>query len=199
MKLPYWIGLLIASFGLFVFASWQDPHVVAGLIPGLNAMKPLSAILFVISGALLTYLSNYARSRYRDEIGTAISVALIVFGVLSGMDSYKGGPGMVAMGEPGTGPSFVTLLAFTLYGLWGFAESGPTIPTWKQSLPAVLCMGIGLVSVIGYLTSTPVLYFQFNGLSTAMSLPTALLFLLLGISANFLTFTKPHPTLGEPV
>ena len=46
----------------------------------------------------------------------------------------------------------------------------------------IFCSAVGFVAILGYLTGVESLYYYWEGLSTGMAAPTAILFVMLGVS-----------------
>jgi hypothetical protein len=108
-----------------------------------------------------------------------------IIGIQTGVENlFVNDPGSALSVVPGR-PSMLTMVDFLLIALAAIL----TIVNPGGHLPKLKSIGImvgatGACAVLGYVLSAPSLYFYIAGASSAMAMPTALLFILIG--AGFL-------------
>lgn len=192
------LGILVALVGAAVMLGWVfDIGVLKSIRPDWVTMKFSTAFCFFMSGITLYYIaclcSDQPSFAYAVLPAALLCIALTMFTLLAStlFDIYVGIEVLfikervdaVETVMPGR-PSVGTMLAFMLIVFAGITAM--LKPANLSLYLAVLGMGIflsGLSAAIGYAVDAPLLYFyiQEGGLSSAMALHTAILFMLIGI------------------
>ncbi len=97
----------------------------------------------------------------------------------------------VAPGEPSVG----TMLAFITLGFAGMLHA----MDWTRAarVSGVVVAVLGLVGALGHALGLPVLYWLVPGKSSAMALPTCVMFISAGMSVRMLPWRRARP-LREP-
>jgi hypothetical protein len=160
-------------------------------------MKFSTAMCFALSGIELFYIAGYVKGE-RDLSIVVIPVAgIIVFllmvsllastilGTNTGVEELFVKDSITAVGSVTPGrPAIPTMINFVLIGiagntvLAGFRFSG----TMLRAI-GLIAGAIGLSAVTGYILMIPCLYYSFKGISSAMAVHTAILFVLWGAGA----------------
>lgn len=191
-----WLAVFTSLMGVVVIIGWVfDVEVLTSLIPGFVTMKFMTAFSFVLSGLILGLVN---RLQADDEgwvqvllpsvclllllIATTILVSVFL-GFKTGLESLfvvERGHAVLAT-VPGR-PSLGTLLAFHLVGLYGPLS---LFSFMRLRLLLFVCgllvLVLGSAALFGYWFGFPSLYYAQDGLSTAMAIHTAGLFVLLGV------------------
>lgn len=189
-----WIGALAVGVGGLVLSGWAlDIGPLKSVLPGWVAMKPNTAVAFVLTGLALL-VSRYSRffAVFAGLIGL-LSLSEYAFDWNPGFDQwlFPEPPGAVGTSHPGRmAPD--TAVCFMLFAVgWEFARRPH--PTDRTRL-ATLVLGAAiviaaLVEMFSYFTPTLRTY-GWGGL-TMMALPTAAVFAALGV-ALILTARPTH-------
>ncbi len=213
--LPRLLGGVVVCVGMVVLLGW-----LFGL-PGLARVLPKAATMqvnvagaFILAGAGLWVLGMPgAWTRYAVRV-CALAMGALALGslmeCLSGWD-WRLGEGFVRVTGAPASLAFSgcmalnDVLGFMLMAaaLWLMSRAVvKTCPPWVLALLGGLLLGIGLVAMLGYLADVREGYSWWNGM--AMPLPTAVLFLLLGVAVLQLAWQRegmswwigPRITLG---
>ena len=190
-------GLLTVGVAGTALLGWLlDLPFLRSLLEGHVAMRANTAVGLVICGLLL-FIACGNPGKFRSTIRWLLALALLALGVLTliqyifGVDLkidnaiiyessdavMTASPGRMA---PTTAACFTLFAAALLIDHWqtGHARAASRILT-------TLLLLIALVSVMGYVYGAPLMYMDIEGI-TAMSLTSALLFLVLGIGVIWL-------------
>lgn len=184
------IPILIFSVGLLVLIGWVfGIGFLVSLHPDFVSMKPITAFLFMLS-SIMTWGLKWKRTRYLDIVISACAFG-ILFHVLTLLYLHLTGHSFLfqeifqleAQGTPFTispnEPSIMTTISFALIGCIGVLALFDLNSRTKYF--ALIVSTIGWVALLGYILHMPILYYA-TAKTTAMALPTAILFVLLGHS-----------------
>ena len=152
------------------------------LVPGAPKMTLLAAFLFAAASLLVLGFQNVKR---RDQFGafligtlTLAILLTVVFECIRFIADYFSYELALRYAEPAH-PSPCTLIGLSLVAVGGFAWA---FRRWGLlRLFGWLSAGLGLLSLTGYVLSLPWLYCSFGPDDTAMSMPTAICLVILGI------------------
>lgn len=194
-KIAKVIAISVVVLAILVMAGWfLDITFLKSVSPNWVTMKFITAICFVLSGIEL-YLSSIksgAYSGWRDLLQAFVIYVLLLivaglmlsifFGTSTGIEELfvKEQEGALYTTLPGR-PDLFTLIAFlviSIGGLWN-----PTAKNYFERLECykgVALILLGSIAVAGYLINYPPFFYKLNSLSEAMSIHTAILFILLG-------------------
>jgi len=188
------LSLIICAAGIAVVAGWlYDVPALRSISPAWISMKFSTAIAFVASGISLYFIARSQEGGFEaaqimlsmTSLFIAILMGLMlfsgIFGVRTGIeDLFVNDPGGTASVEPGR-PSMPTMVNFLLLAVAAIL----TILNPARLLPKLKAIGIiisaiGALAVTGYIFKAPALYYYAAGLNSAMAMPTAVLFVLMG-------------------
>lgn len=188
-------GLSSILTGSAVMAGWLfDIPALKSVLPVWVTMKFVTALAFVLSGFLLLSIESELNGKRNVSeialpvftlcIGLLMSTLLfsVAFNIRTGMEDLfvRESPGAVKTTIPGR-PSLATIAAFgciTCCGLAALLKAGPFRAIIRAFGAFVALSGVSGAS--GYLLDAPALYFSMPGLSTAMAVHTAIVFIFLG-------------------
>ncbi len=189
------LGFVVTFVGALVMAGWLfDIAILKSILPQWVTMKFTTALSFFCSGMVLFYSAReLEKPGHFHQVVLSISVLIILLlmgilfastllGMRSGIEDLfvKEAADAVLTTMPGR-PSVGTMLNFLLISAGGISvllnnRLTQSILGWLGWAIAV----IGAMALLGYISGAPVLYFTIEGISTAMALHTALLFVLTG-------------------
>ncbi|MBF0217591.1 MAG: hypothetical protein HQL30_11445 [Candidatus Omnitrophica bacterium] len=192
------IGIIVSLSGLTVMAGWiLDIGVFKSILPCFVTMKFSTALCFFLGGIELFYIARY-RKREMDIAGVVIPIASVmiflmmatlfastVLGTDTGVEELFVKESMTAVRSVSPGrPAIPTMLNFIIIAIAGNivmlnARSSARVLAIMGSIVGV----VGAVALTGYLLNKPMLTFAFTGISSAMAMHTAILFLLWGTGA----------------
>lgn len=190
------ISLVVTLAGILVIIGWiADIGFLKSIVPGFVTMKFVTALSFFFSGLILFFMLELQRGNDLARVMLPISsmAVLLLMGVIlvssflglrTGIEELfvKEGLGAVKTTVPGR-PSIGTMAEFLL-----IAVSGISAMMNHRLSKILLWMGwaivlIGAVAILGYVLRIPAFYYSFEGISTAMALHTAILFVLWGMGS----------------
>jgi len=180
MKFPTALMFFFSAIGLYlIFKMVKDNYELSAMIlPG------IALLLFLIMGViLLANLTNTETGLLANITGTQTGIENLF--VIEGDTTYSAGAG---------NPAIITIFNFILFGCACLNALFNSIN--RQNIFKFIggfIVIISLISIIGYIFSVPVLYFEINGL-TPVAFNTALSFLLLGVG---LIITSKVKTIHE--
>lgn len=190
------LGWLTIVVGTTVLFGWFfDVAILKSVIPGFVTMKFSTALSFLFSGIILTIASKSSKTQhlwFDIALPSVILIMALLMGtaLLSSLFGFSSGieklfiqerPDAALTVVPGH-PSIGTMVAFIfviVMGVIAFSES-------RRAMRGYLYLGsfvafLGGVALVGYGISQPVLFYSVSGISTAMAIHTAILFICLGI------------------
>lgn len=186
-------GALAIVGGLGVLAGWGfDIEAAKSLVPGLATMKPITALCFVLCGAVLALAIDPVQPprRARVRLATGLAALVALAGAASLAEDFLGLEPVLdrlvfaesTRAEAGLAPgrmAVATALGFVLLG--GALAPGARLPPALREFLVVPVLMIGLLGVLGYLYGVEAFY-KIAGFST-VALPTALLLVVVGLAA----------------
>lgn len=191
------LSIFVSGIGIAVMLGWLfDITWLKSIRPDFVTMKFTVAFSFLFSGITLYYVSRIRFFNPTTAMAvlpvSVMCIVLMMFTFLAStmFDIYIGietlfvteRPDAVETVTPGR-PSVVTMIAFLLVAYSGIVAMlrPANLPRQLAIIGAVVFV-TGLVAVTGYVFGQPVLYYYVDGgVSTAMALHTAILFVSLGI------------------
>jgi len=199
-RVPIIISLFTVLIGLLVTIAWIfDIPVLKSIIPNAVTIKFSTAISFVFSGVILYFVSNHCAGKIgMGQIAIPIS-GFVVFlfmatllttsiaGVPSGVEQLfvQEPPNAVKTQIPGM-PSIPVAISFLLIVVVGIVSLNKPNKLRPISTIGYITMAIGGVSLVGHVTSQPILYYYVDGFSTGMAIHTSILFALIGFALSML-------------
>jgi two-component system cell cycle sensor histidine kinase/response regulator CckA len=186
-----WGGTAVALIGAVALVGWMTgSRRLSAIGTDFIPMAPNTALLFILLGAGLSAPTKWRWALSYNRLAIALSllfsasrVAEYLLGTNLGVDGWLFSFPSESLGLAPVGKmAFFTALTFVLTCI---ALAGLTVPTRKPYLDDVVkTLGfvvtlVGLVFSLGYLYDAPLLY---GGRHIPMALPTAVAFLILGLS-----------------
>lgn len=202
------IGLATIIVGILVCIAWVlGIQEIKSIISDAAPMRFTVGILFIVSGTLLYSLtSKSGKMASLAQITVPISVFIILLVSTTILVGYMVGlnTGIVqlfASKIPNTAeasapsqPPIPTLASFVLISVIGVMEYHATrLRNFVKYLGCVVLV-IGAVSIIGYITNQPSLYYYVDNGNAGMAIHTSILFVLVGI--GFILLQK-NPIAGQ--
>lgn len=195
-SIPRVISILTILVGITVIIGWIfDISILKSVIPNAVTMKFSTAVSFVFSGILLYFVSNHSAGRIGiGQIAIPISGLVVflfmasllvtsIFGISSGIERLfvSESRSTISTTSPGA-PSVVTTISFLLIIIVGILSLNNIKNLRPSSYIGKFLIGIGIISLIGHITSQPLLYYYVKNVSTAMAIHTSILFTLIGFA-----------------
>lgn len=196
IKIAKLVSVIISISGMVVMAGWfLDIELLKSILPVWVTMKFLTALSFFLSGLLLYSVIRQMEqktdiSHLIITITTLIILLVMITFLLSSLFNTSTGiedlfvkepEGAIKTVNPGR-PSIGTMLNFLLVALIGiltlFEIKKLDI---KRYFIGLIIVVTGSIAILGHILSKPILYYSFEGYSTAMAIHTAILFVLLGV------------------
>jgi PAS domain S-box-containing protein len=188
------VSVVLITVGTFVLVGWSfDIALLKSVLPGLAAMKPNTAICFILSGVALWQAArpeNVDAKRQRLAQACALVSTLIGAVTLSeylwslniGIDGLLFRKALLATNRPFPGRmAHVTALEFAIFGIaLLLLNSNSRRGKWLSQRLALLGTAISLIALVGYAYGAEALY-RVSAFSS-VALHTALLFTLLGFA-----------------
>ncbi|MFA5141622.1 MAG: PAS domain S-box protein [Candidatus Woesearchaeota archaeon] len=191
------IGIVFVA-AILVMIGWIfGVDTLKSIVPGFVTMKFSTAVAFLIVGLILLGMSNLLDISYLYKGVFFFSTLLLIFmgymlvtsllGLTSGIENLvvEEAAGALKTSKPGM-PSAATMLNFVLIAVAGLIS----LSSYKQKGFRIISVIVGLLgvsSVLGYISNSPSLYFYIEGISSAMALHTAFLFVFIGIAIYLLS------------
>ena len=190
---------IIAGFaflvGIAVMLGWYfNVGILKSILPIWPTMKFTTAICFSLSGVILFFMVrilegeiDFSRLIVSVAVFAILLIMLILFfssllGIHTGLEDlfFKESTVAVITTMPGI-PSLGTMVNFILIAVSGLL----VILNSQRCKKSLLVLGwvitpVALVAVVGYIINVPSLFYAFEGISNAMALHTAILFVLFG-------------------
>ncbi len=196
--------------GLIVMAGWIFNIPVLTSVSHLWATtKFTTALAFVLCGLMLFFLSEKKRTDLADVVISlsafsvlllmAIYLIFVYAGIDSGLEKFVVAEkeGAILTAVPGR-PSIISMYVFTLIALSGLTYSFHFKTVQKIiSWIGWFLIFMGGLAIIGYGFNKPILYYAIPNQSTAISLITAVLFVLIGIGFVLLPKKSVSPILKK--
>lgn len=167
------IPLASSALALFGWHSGQD--ILASWIDGAITQRPITSFCMMLAASMPWLL------RSGDTVTKEVALSAVGFLMLLVMGVHASAA-LLGQMPPDRNPipSVATMVAFLCIAVAGliraFRGNG-----WAEVNMAAAGM-IGVVGLVGYLLRRPSLYYDWPGWSTAMAVPTALSFVLIGVA-----------------
>lgn len=195
-KISQIIACVSICIGLLVCIGWiLDIPSLKSFFPNSVTMKFSTAVSFIFSGITIYFITKYNEGKTGiAQIVVPISgfitflfmgtlLTAYVLGITSGIEQLfvRESHDAIKTSVPGM-PSFPTVMNFILIivaGMFAFSESRLR----KLIIPiGYIVSTIGIISIVGYVTNQPTLYYYIDNVSSAMAIHTSILFITLGIA-----------------
>ena len=190
-KIAKVISYVIIAVSILVMLGWLfDIQALKSIHPEWVTMKFATALSFFISGIILRcILCSKVGNKTAEMVLSVATITLLIFiGPLlaSALLGFEPIYGSSLFAEEGTLSSFPGMPSIsTLLNFFLIFVAGLCILFRLNEKPLYLIAGFlgasGLIAIIGYAANVPFLYFSIKGISTAVALHTAALFMLWGI------------------
>lgn len=188
------IGFAAIIVGILVCIAWVlDIQEIKSIIPNAAPMRFTAGLLFIVSGTLLYSLTTKSgRMASLAQITVPISVFIILLvsttvlvgytvGLNTGIEQLFAGKTPTAAASGPSQPPIPTLVSFVLISIMGVLEYHATrLRNFVRYLGCGVLI-VGAVSVIGYITNQPSLYYYVNNGNAGMAIHTSILFVAIGI------------------
>jgi hypothetical protein len=188
------LSLIICIAGMTAIAGWIfGIPALTRISPSWITMKFSTAIAFVISGISLHFIAAAQEGDFdASQIVLSVTSLIIsilmglmlfsgIFGVQTGIETLfvndPGGINSVAPGRP-SAPTMVNFLLMVVAALLTILN--PAGLRSKLKTIGIIIGGIGALAIAGYIFNAPMLYYYIADINSAMAMPTALLFVILG-------------------
>lgn len=199
-------SIVISTIGLVVLIAWFfDISQFKSVIPGAPSMKFSTSLLFICTGIVLFFISEF-QSPSRRILSTSSQVVLpaallviilivsthlasSVLGNPSGIDNLfvKEDPSTPQTTIPGR-PSEGTILNFLMITAAGIISIRQETTARKPLIGIGIAIGIvAAIALIGFASSIPTLYYAIDGVANGMSIHTAILFLAVAVTLVILS------------
>ncbi|MBU0665286.1 MAG: methyl-accepting chemotaxis protein [Proteobacteria bacterium] len=189
------LGSIVIVSGIIVLTGWAiDSAILKCLMPGGVSMKIFTALCFILSGVALIVMAYRFEGRLNlsHSVLPIVSITMLlimatlfaspILGFRIAIEDFftkemqdtvmTVAPGMPSMG---TALNFIFIAVASLLTLFNVRKLRA-----KLSLLGWTVVALGGLALLGYLLKMPLLYYYLHGLSTAMALNTALLFIMVG-------------------
>ena len=189
------LSIVVAISGTVVIAGWiLDISVLKSISPAWISMKLTTALAFILSGITLYFIAGTFKNEF-DRAQVAISITSLTLILLMGtlffshfLNVHTGIEDIFVRDTDISGytvvpgrPSLPTMFGFMLIALAGII----TLFRYSKLGYAFKAIGImvgliGALPVAGYIGNIPALYYFVSGVSSAIALHTAILFIMIG-------------------
>jgi len=187
--------ILIASSFILLYGWVYDIIILKSIYPNWVTVKPSSIISFMLSGAMLCFMNTTftMRGNWKELAMFTCSVLIVSFmgliliesliNIHFGFDTLfiEEGVGAINTESPGE-PSVISTILFIFLGSVGIAITlfHRNAIIYRQVI-GILSIFIGCCVCWGYVIDVPYLILRKEGLSSAMALMSAVLFMILGL------------------
>ena len=194
--LPKIAAAAVTCLGFAVLLGWMfGIEPLKSVLPGLETMKPISAVTFILSGILLYLSGKGVRSASYRRARTVLSLLIVAFGIFTligfvSLVDFNIGRLFIARGwsADATKPmSVITALEFALFGaamLVSQRSHGNDLVFVALTFVGML---ISLLVCTGYLYNLPILYEPVAASSIALHAGVAFFVLYVGAA-----MTRPN-------
>lgn len=203
-KLTKILALVVVLISVLVMIGWVlDIPVLKSILPQWVTMKFTTAFSFFLSGIILYALDKNVNGNdvWTEAVLPITSLVIlllmaslfasVLFGISTGIENLfvREMADALKSSKPGQ-PSIGTMVNFILIAITGISAITKTEDLKLYTLiSGVIVTVIGTIALVGYLMNLPVLYYYVEGVSSAMAVHTAILFLLIG--AGFVLISEP--------
>lgn len=212
LKFTKILAAIVTVTGCLVMLGWfANITILTSILPQWVTMKFSTALCFALSGVTLFLVATALEGK--TEIAK-VFIPIGVSGILLLMASLLASTllnirtgiedlfieeisGSVKTTTPGR-PSVGTMVEFILVAVGGIL----TMVNATKFRPILPVLGwivglIGVLALIGYVTNMDILYYTWEGTSTAMAIHTAILFVCLGMGLIFVGKRSPAAARDE--
>ena len=195
IKISKILATIVLVIGILVTTGWIfDIKTLESVLPNLVTMKFSTSVSFIFSGIILYGICRTQEGKAGISEIVILMSGMVIFlliatllvsnliGVYTGIENSFVKE-VYSEKTPQLGrPSVVTMIDFIMIVFSGIAS----LLNYKKLKKAVFWTGLtilssGGISLIGYMTNLPFLYYHIQGWSTAMAIHTSILFILLGV------------------
>lgn len=179
------IPLLLIFASSFIVIGWVDPELqILEIDPGFTSIKFTTAFIFLFIGCM-----QLTTGRWLENMNSMLFMLISIVGLTS-VFTYdtltiipEFTPNQKYTISAGV-PSIGTVLAFFVFSI--------SIYSKKLRLGSIMLFGMAGIALIGNILKWPLLFYYVEGVSTGMSVITALMFILCGL---WLRFVRIIPTM----
>lgn len=203
------IAAIVILVGLLVMYGWiAGIPLLTSLNPSWVSMKFVTAICFVLSGVLLWLISTLLKSTSNTALTTLPIVAFVMLLLMGGLvptiitgagfgieTFFVQDPSHANFTSVGGVPALATIVCFVALGSVAlFITYRPAHTHQYCTRAGIIVAALGSIVCVGYATDMPILQSYVKGVSSAMALHTAILFVLIGIGLLLLSREFPVGT-----
>ena len=161
-------------------------------------MKFITAILFILSGLIVYSMAELQKSNkilFNTILITSVSVVMLLsfISLVSGLLKLDTGiENILVKDDESTNffvsgkPALFTLINFIIISIAGIIYIFESNRFRKIRALGTTVSAVGAVAICGYVLNKPFIYYSIPDVSIGMALNTAILFVLIGISLNYL-------------
>ncbi|WP_165776395.1 sensor histidine kinase [Candidatus Nitrosotalea bavarica] len=188
-------SIIVIVIGIMVTFGWIfDIASLKSILPNYVTMKFSTSVSFIFSGVTLYFISRFkegksAIAQIAIPASGLVIALFMVTNLISSFLPFQTGLENIFVKETGNAisttipgkPSIGTMVNFIFIIVYGIFSMSDSIRLRKFAFGVgYFVIGVGLVSLVGYITNLPLLYYASPGVSTAMALHTSVLFVILG-------------------
>lgn len=189
------LAVAVSAGGLLEMLAWfAGIEALTSVSAAFVTMKFSTALSFFLGGVILFFIAEAASGRFAAAsvvlpVSTLVLllfmvtlIASSVFRVVAGVEAIfvREAPGAVLTAVPGR-PSVVTVADFMVLAAAGVSALFKRRAMWAWMVwGGVFVAATGLSASAGYALGVPEMYFSLPWASSAMALPTAVLFIAIG-------------------
>ncbi len=199
-KIAQGLSACVMIVGMIVMCGWIfDISILKSILPMWVTMKFSTALCFLISGIIIISIAWMKKYPGFAQISLSMTTMLLMLfmaslflssftGMRTGIEDLfvrevQGALKTITPGRPSLG-TMVNFILISIAGIMAMFQS-PQLKIFLMIIGRMVLM-IGGIAVFGYVLNLPLLYYTFEGFSTAMACHTALLFMIVGSSLMLL-------------
>ena len=194
------LAITVIGIGAIVIIGWFfDIQVLKSISNSFVTMKLSTAISFVMSG-LIIYLMNEIKQKNSSyaKIFLAAPIIVIIFfmvtllvssisGIRTGLEDIFIKETEAVKSVTSGRPSIATMTSFILVVIVSLVFTFNPLKNKPFFIIGSMIIAISSMSLIGYATDLSFLYYEIEGVSTAMALHTSIAFIITGTSMILLS------------
>ena len=192
MKKYRYLSLVISFVAILIMCGWwfDINFLKSAMIHWQITTKPITALCFFITGVMFFFFTFERNGEWRDTVMMAFAWALIIIAWMVGyniaffddsaewMSSRDNSFFTIIRGAP----SPATLFGIILLGCTGFVAVLNTSKMFSRlKIFGTALIILGGISIIGYITNNPALFYYKPNSSNGMSIITAIMFVYSGV------------------
>jgi len=190
------LSLIVVIAGVLVILGWIfDIQTLKSVLPQFVTMKLTTAFSFILSaiGLYMTTKNIKRGSNINGLVLIFVNFLLILimtllvisvfFGIKTGFEDLfiSESPGTINTIVPGR-PAIVSMINFIIIAIIGLSFLFNQLNMFRfRQLMSMVVVIIAIIAIVGYIIGNPILYYHTGGVSTAVALNTAILFVILGV------------------